>query len=176
MQYFEIKNKDLLLEQYANDFPILYNLIENLSNDDFNFIPEINDAWSIKEHIAHLVDTEINGYIRFKKSILNPGTSLDLGIGDIEKSNKILNYSSENIHDLLDLLKLIRKNISEHAYRIKNENFDNYFIEHTNHPILSKCTLGFVLSFHSQHFNKHIDFIKRNIEYLHKSNSKKNSN
>ena len=90
MGYEEIKDKDALLKKYSSDYSTLKNVIDNLDDQIINYIPDIDGAWSIKEHIGHLIDTEVNGFIRFKKAILNPGTTIDLGQGDVEKSNKIL--------------------------------------------------------------------------------------
>jgi hypothetical protein len=168
MAYTEIKDKDALLRKYAHDYPTLKSILDGLDDEIIDYIPDIESAWSIKEHLGHLVDTEANGFIRFKKAILNPGTTIDIGGGDMEHSNKILDYASQNFADMLELFRLIRKMISEHAAGIKYENFDKYYIEHVNHPTFKRCTLGFILSIHTRHFDKHITYIKRNIELYKK--------
>ncbi len=168
MAYEEIKDKNELLSRYSNDYSMLKALIDTLDSNIIDYIPEIPDAWSIKEHIAHLADTEVNGYIRCKKSILNPGTTLDLGTGDTEKSNKILDYASEDINDLMDLIRIIRKSIYNLVKKFQDEDFDKYFVNHVNHPIFTRSTLRFILSLHTMHFDKHLDYIKRNIELYKK--------
>jgi hypothetical protein len=80
----------------------------------------------------------------------------------------ILDYASQDFNDLIDFFRLIRKLIVDHINRIKNDNFDKYYIENTNHPTFKKTTLGFILSIHTQHFDKHIDYIKRNIDLYNK--------
>jgi hypothetical protein len=169
MGYSEITDKNVLLSKYSADYVTLKDIIDDLNDQIIDYVPDLEGAWSIKEHIAHLVDTEVNGYLRFKKAILNPGTTIDVGGGDMEKSNKLLNYTAENLNDLMELFRLLRKSISEHAKRIKKEDFPKYYIEHVNHPTFKTCSLGFILSIHTQHFDKHLDYIKRNIELYKKS-------
>jgi hypothetical protein len=168
MAYEEIKDKNALLTKYANDYTTLKNIMGKLNDELIDFVPDIEGAWSIKEHLGHLVDTEVNGFIRYKKAILNPGTTIDIGGGDMEHSNKILDYASQNAGDLMEFLRLLRKMISEHSRRIKYEDFDKYYIEHVNHPTFKTCTLGFILSIHTEHFDKHVEYIKRNIELYSK--------
>jgi hypothetical protein len=170
MGYYEIKNKDELLSKYSKDYKTLKNVLESLDDEIINFVPELENAWSIKEHIAHLVDTEANGFIRFKRSVLNPGTTLDLGIGDIERSNKILDYASQNIDDLLDLFRLFRKIILDNVKKMSEQDLERYYIEHVNHPTFSRTNLKFILSINTQHFDKHLEFINRNIDLYNKSN------
>jgi len=172
MAYTEIKDKDALLTKYANDYPTLKNIMDKLNAEIIDYVPDIEGAWSIKEHLGHLVDTEVNGFIRYKKAILNPGATIDIGGGDMEHSNEILDYASQNLGDLMEFFRLLRKMISEHAARIKREDFDKYYIEHVNHPTFKRCTLGFILSIHTQHFDKHLEYIKRNIELYKKLDPK----
>jgi hypothetical protein len=164
MGYDEIKDKDALLVKYAEDYSTLMRVTGNLNEQIINYIPDIEGAWSIKEHIGHLVDTEVNGYIRFHKAILNPGTTIDVGSGDMENSNKILGYAHRNYNDMIELFRLIRKMLYEHAVRMKGDDFNKYYIEHVNHLVFRRCSLGFILSINTQHFDKHIEFIKRNVE------------
>ena len=173
MDYYEIKNKDGLLSKYSKDYSTLKTIIDSLDNEIINYIPELENAWSIKEHIAHLVDTEVNGFVRFKRSVLNPGTTLDLGRGNIETSNKILDYASQNIDDLLDLFRLLRKIIYDNVKKMRGEDIEMYYIEHVNHPTFGRTNLKFILSINTQHFDKHLKFINRNIELYNES--KKNN-
>ena len=145
MGYEEIIDKDILLESYSSGYLILKKLIDDLDQKVIEYVPDIDGAWSIKEHLGHLVDTEVNGYIRFQKAILNPGGTIDFGAGDMEKSNKILGYSSQNFHDRMEFFRLIRKLITEHVKKIKYDDFDKFYIEQINHPTFKKCTLGFIL-------------------------------
>lgn len=59
----KMKYQDLLNE-YLSGIDLLNVKIQNLTDNDLNYRPERLDAWSIKEHIIHLVDSEVNGFIR----------------------------------------------------------------------------------------------------------------
>ena len=168
MDYNEIKDKNELFSKYSKDYSTLTDILKPLDDEAINYIPELENAWSIKEHIAHLVDTEVNGYIRFKRALLNPGTTLDLGRGDIETSNKILDYSSQNLDDLLELFRLIRKIIYDNVKKMNDDDLERYYIEHVNHPTFKRANLRFILSINTQHFDKHMEFINRNIKLNNK--------
>ncbi len=163
MDYYEIKSKDELLSKYSKGYSTLKDIIDKLNDEIINYVPDLENAWTIKEHIAHLVDTEVNGFVRFKRAILNPGTTLDLGRGDIETSNKVLDYASQNLNDLLNLFGLIRKIIFDNAKKMKEEDFEKYNVKHVNHPTFGKTNLRFILSICVQHLEKHLEFINRNI-------------
>ena len=169
MDYNEIKDKNELFSKYSKDYSTLTDILKPLDDEAINYIPELENAWSIKEHIAHLVDTEVNGYIRFKRALLNPGTTLDLGRGDIETSNKTLDYSSQNLDDLLELFRLIRKIIYDNVKKMNDDDLERYYIEHVNHPTFGRTNLKFILSINTQHFDKHLEFINRNIDLYNKS-------
>lgn len=163
MDYYEIKSKDELLSKYSKGYSTLKDIVDKINDEIINYAPDLENAWTIKEHIAHLVDTEVNVFVRFKRAILNPGTTLDLGRGDIETSNKVLDYASQNLDDLLGLFGLIRKIIFNNAKKIKEEDFEKYYIKHVNHPTFGKTNLKFILSISIQHLDKHLEFINRNI-------------
>lgn len=59
MDYIEITNKKDLLSRYANDYSRLKSMVDSLPETAIDFVPDLADAWSIREQIAHLMDTEI---------------------------------------------------------------------------------------------------------------------
>jgi hypothetical protein len=163
MAYFEITDREQLLAQYENDVAVLHELVGKISDDVLHFRPASEGAWTIAEHLGHLASTEVNGYLRFQKAILNPGTTIDTGGGDMEKSAAILGYDVADSSDIVRLLGLLRAITLAHARRIQGEDWSKYRIEQPTHPVMKAMSLGMILSFQSQHFALHLDFIRRNL-------------
>ncbi len=79
MEFFEIRNKKNLLAKYGNDWSKLKEMIDTLPQDVIDYVPDIKDAWSIREHVAHLMDVEIRAFIRYRNAVADPGAALNLG-------------------------------------------------------------------------------------------------
>jgi DinB superfamily len=164
MAFFEITDRQELLATYGGDVARLDALVDGLGEKALHFRPAIDDAWTIAEHIGHLASTEVNGYLRFQKAILNPGATIDNGGGDMQTSATVLGYEQASATDTLQLIRSLRKLTHEHACRIKDQDWSKYHILQPNHSTMKVASLGMILSFHTQHFALHLDFIRRNIE------------
>jgi hypothetical protein len=163
VDYFEILDREQLLATYGADISRLDALVANLDGEVLHFRPAIDGAWTIAENIGHLASTEVNGYLRFQKAILNPGATIDVGNGDMEKSAAILGYAAASASDALQLIRTLRKITHDHACRIKDQDWNRYHIQQPSHPIMKAAGLGMILSFHTQHFAFHLDLIRRNL-------------
>jgi len=125
-----------------------------------DFTPEIPDAWSIKEHVAHLADIEVRTFIRYRNSVLDKGIGLVLGGGDVDTSNRLLKYSAQKVADSLEIIGLLRKITIEHVSGMSDDAMEGYTIKH---PDLGMINLKMILSIATQHVDKHIEYLSRNI-------------
>jgi len=163
MAYFEILDREQLLSTYQSDVPRLFELVADLSDDALHFRPAIAGAWTIAENVGHLASTEVNGYLRFQKAILNPGATIDTGGGDMEKSAAILGYDVSSTADALQLIRLLRKITCAHVHRLGGEAWNKHHIVQPTHPVIKAMSMGMILSFQTQHFATHLDLIRRNL-------------
>jgi hypothetical protein len=62
--------------------------------------------WSPHEIVIHLADAEVNGYVRFRKLVAEPGS--DIGAYEQDEWADRLDYLSEDPDDALDLIDLLR--------------------------------------------------------------------
>ena len=161
MDYYEIKSKGELLSKYASDYPRLKGIIDGLNEKAIDFVPDIIDAWSIREHIAHLVDVEIRAFVRYRNSIVDKGIDLKLGGGDINTNNSLLKYASQSVDDSLEVIRLLRKITMGHVSGMSNEEMEGYCIKH---PDFGPINLRMILSISTQHMDKHIEYLFRNIK------------
>ncbi|MBN2041260.1 MAG: DinB family protein [Spirochaetes bacterium] len=161
MNYSEITNKEKLIAKYSSDYSRLKSIIKELPEDAADFMPDIKDAWSIREHYAHLMDAEIRAFLRYTNSILNPGIKLEIGGGDVNTSNKLLKYSTRNIKESLEVIRLLRSIILQHVTEMRDEDMTEYTIQH---PDFGRINLKMILSIYTQHVDFHIEYIQRNID------------
>jgi hypothetical protein len=164
MAFFEITDRQELLASYGSDVPKLDALLAGLGDAALHFRPASEGAWTIAENLGHLASTEVNGYLRFQKAILNPGATIDTGGGDMQASATVLGYEAASTTDTLQLIRCLRKLTHEHARRIQDQDWSQYHIQQPNHSTMKVASLGMILSFQTQHFALHLDFIRRNIE------------
>jgi hypothetical protein len=125
-----------------------------------DFVPDIGDAWSIREHLAHLMDTEIRAFIRYRNAVADPGVTLNLGGGDVDISNTLLNYASQDVGDSLEVMRLLRNITLKHVSSMTDDEMMRFGIQH---PDFGRINLRMILSIYTQHVDKHIEYINRNL-------------
>ena len=168
MEFFEITDKRDLIAKYENDWAKLKEMTDALSLEVIDFVPDIKDAWSIREHIAHVMDAEIRAFIRYRNAVADPGVALSLGGGDVDISNTLLNYSSQDVGDSLEIIRLLRNITLKHVSPMTDGEMMRYGIQH---PDFGRINLKMILSIYTQHVDKHIEYIKRNLSLFEKRNA-----
>jgi hypothetical protein len=169
MDYMEITNKKDLLSRYAGDYSRLKEMIDGLPEKVIDFVPDLADAWSIREQIAHLMDAEIRAFVRYRNAILEPGVDLKLGGGDVNASNTLLKYNVQDLGDALEVIKLLRKITVQHVSGMTEEEMVRYGIKH---PEMGQINLRMVLSIYTQHVDKHLALVRRNIALFEKGKTR----
>ena len=165
MDYYRFDKLDEIIKEYRNQIKHIQQVVE-LNKNILDFRPEIKDAWSIKEHLIHICETEINCFIRFRKSIQNPGAIINFGGGDVEIVNKALSYNQSDINLFITLFQTLRMLTLNSLDILSKEQISNYWIMH---PDFGHCDIQFILSIYIQHYTKHIGFINRNITWSNKT-------
>ena len=165
MDCVEITNMEDLLSKYASDHSRLKGIIGGLPARVIDFVPDLEEAWSIREHCAHLMDIEIRAFVRYRNAVVDQGADLILGGGDVNASNTLLKYSSQSLDDSLEIMRLLRNITDQHVSTMTEEDMMRYGIKH---PDFGRINLRMILSIYTQHVDKHIDYIHRNIELSEK--------
>jgi len=149
--------KLIALEEYKTGNNKLLELLNLLSDKEIEYFPGRQDAWSIKEHIIHLIDSEINGFIRLKSIIAQP--SSDCYVMNEEEWTKNLRTKNEDVHKYLSVFKLIRE--LAYDFIIEEDPLTwntNYFIRTYKGETIN-VTIEKWLDFYNYHLKFHIDFI-----------------
>jgi hypothetical protein len=147
------------LKEYISGADRLNHSISSLSEKEFNGRPDVEGAWTIKEHIIHLVDSEINGFIRLKSIFAQPGS--DCYVMDEEPWTKNLRRKNEDLQKYIKIFGLIRDMAFDLMKDESPENFskDGYFRTYKNKR--EKITLEKHLEVYNNHLKFHIDYIDK---------------
>jgi hypothetical protein len=149
-----------LLEEYLGGAETLSKFIKKTPKKAMDYRP-FADAWTIKEHVIHLVDSEINHFIRWKSIIAQPNSKCY--VIDEETWTKNLNPEHEDISLYIEVFRLLRTITFNYLSHIPEKEWDNnYFIREykfkTEHINLEQS-----IEMYKNHLPGHIELIERNI-------------
>jgi hypothetical protein len=160
-------NKVKLLENYVESANEVVTKVEKLADEILEYKPNVQDAWSIKEHIIHLVDWDINGYIWIKSIIAQPkSTCLKLD-GDTWMKNIL--GKNHDMHKYLLVFKTLREMIFDVLIEEPDEKMNGDFMLLPINGENVKLTIKECLESFINHPKYHNNYIDRNIfEYQKK--------
>jgi uncharacterized damage-inducible protein DinB len=154
-----------ILEEYANGINNLIELISELDEDEIEFCPNREDGWTIKKHLLHIVNVEMQGTIRIIAS--NTETKK---AGLIMDSKSWLNEALVNavrtrtIIDILNSIKQLNVELMK-----DEENIEKKYADCTYNGEKVTLTLKENISALINHLEYHKKFISENLlEYKEK--------
>jgi len=122
------------------------------------FKPSLS-AWSVREIIHHMPDSEANSFVRCRKIIAESGVTV--AVYDQDRWAIGLKYQSRDIKDALELFGLLRSYTVGLLRTVDEEVWQNNFVMH---PDDGRLTLERWLLIYADHVDKHIGQIQRNVE------------
>jgi hypothetical protein len=158
--------KKLLLDNYLGGAAILQDRMATLSEELVSFRPDIMDSWSIKEHVVHLVDSDINGSMYIKTILAQPKTTVFRN--DSTAWHECFKNKDVDISKYVEIFKLLRQLIYE---LLKDENeskFDEDYIIIPYNGEMLHLNIGECLESFTNHLLYHVAFIDRNIREYRK--------
>lgn len=148
-----------LTDKYISGIALLDSAINIFSANDFDYRPDREDAWTLKEHIIHLVDSEVNGFIRCKSIIAQPNT--ECYVMNEELWTKNLTRKNEDVQKYIKLFGLIRNIVYELVKDEPEENWSkNYFIRRYKDET-NQITLEKGIELYCNHLLFHLEYIDR---------------
>ena len=148
-----------IVGQYGRGYDELMEEVKAVPVEALHFRPETPDAWTIYEHIVHVVDCEVAFLMRLKYSIAEPGKNVTTIDGSAWQ--KKLYGHKENVLDYLEMFRLLR-NINTH---ILADMTDAQALEcHVTHPERGKQTLKYLCCVFTAHVPFHREYIRRNLD------------
>lgn len=147
-----------LIQSFKTGSVRLRNTVAAIPAEALDFKPS-PDAWSIREIVIHMPESEASGFVRIRKIIAQPGVEVDVYEQDAWADK--LNYAAQEIKPALDLFEHMRRSTSALLDDVDETVWtENYVM----HPEDGKMTGEVWLKAYARHVDKHIGQIMRNLE------------
>lgn len=108
--------------------------------------------WSPHEVLIHLADAEVNGYVRIRKLVAEPGS--DIGAYEQDEWAGRLDYLSQDPGEALNMIELLRSQTVGLLDRLLDE--DEAWSHVVHHPEHGEWTLDDWLQTYSSHVDVHL--------------------
>lgn len=149
---------DLLLDAYLAGPGILKNVIGEIPKPALDFRPTIPGAWTISEHVRHLVDNDFNFVLRAKMSISEPGARVM--ILDEESWAREAYQVKEDLDDYLDLFDRTRRLFATFLKKVDRHKLQNAWI---THPKRGRLDFIDLFQIYARHVEFHLEYLNRNM-------------
>ena len=134
---------------YGDAYRLLTEALDGFPRAMWQFRPA-PDRWTIHEIVVHIADSEANSYIRCRKFIAEPGSTV-LGYDEMGWATA-LHYHDQNPDDALALFKWLR----HHTYTLIQTLDDAVWAQGGNHTENGPMTLDDWLAVYARHIPDHI--------------------
>jgi len=158
-------NRRELLEKYlagAGRFDRY--LGKEVADELLRFRPDLEDAWSILEHLAHVLDTEVSSYIRFRTAVAEPGAPVM--VYDQGKWRSLSGASGQSARQTLEAFKLLRTLNYGLLKGLEDREWSGFTVQH---PQRGRIDLEDLLTIYTGHVDFHLEYLRRNEELWEKS-------
>ena len=152
-----------LLSSFAQGYENVKKALDESPKGALDFRPSPG-AWTIREIIHHMPDSEASGYVRCRKIIAESGVVVDMYDQDIWTDK--LKYGSRDISHALELFRLMRLYTVDLLRTVEESIWENNYIMH---PEDGKVTLEHALELYAAHADKHAAQIRRNVKAWEKA-------
>ncbi|MBD3258309.1 hypothetical protein GF377_07735 [candidate division GN15 bacterium] len=149
-------NRQELIRSFAAGPRLLRETLNNLPPDMWQWKPA-PDRWSVHEIIIHMPDSEASGYVRLRKIIAEPGSTL--GAYDQEAFTDKLPYHQLDIDTALELFSRMR----ELSVQLLEHVEESVWLHKAIHEEHGEVDLDWWLRCYEEHVGLHITQMKRNM-------------
>jgi hypothetical protein len=145
-----------LLKDFQDAPHLLEREIVGISDELADYRP-FDDAWTIREHVVHVTDTDINNFIRWKSILAQPRSRAY--VIDEESWIKRMKYTNADMVKYLAVLRLLREISYDYLIEVDEKEWNNeYFL----HGESGTVTLERCITIYTKHIPSHIEYVRRN--------------
>ena len=143
------QKRDEKIESYGRAYQTLTSALERFPQEMWQF-RSTADQWTIHEIIVHIADSEANSYIRCRRFLAEPGSTV-LGY-DEGRWARELHYHDQSTGDALELFKWLRHKSYELIQNLPEAAWSNT-VHHTENGLM---TMDDWLDTYERHIPDHI--------------------
>ena len=152
-------NRKELLEKLRNSA----NSLDRLATPDtpselLNFRPSLQDAWTIQEHLIHILDSEMSLFLRIRQAVAEPGLEVRTG-SSLENWKQKFDHSEQSAEDSIEAFKRIHSIAYKLLKGFEDRDWSEFFVQH---PKRGKQTLDDIAGIVAEHIDFHLELIERN--------------
>ena len=145
----DIEERNQKIESYGKAHRRLVAAIKRFPQEMWTFRPS-RERWTIHEIIAHIADSEANSYVRCRRLIAEPGSTV-LGY-DENRWAVNLHYHHQSAADALELFKWLRRS----SYTLIKDLPETAWANTVTHTENGRMTLEDWLDTYERHIPDHI--------------------
>ncbi len=146
-----MKNQERMakIESYGQAYERLQKALPRYPIEMWQFKPS-EDEWSIHEILIHITDSEANSYIRCRRFIAEPGSTL-MAYNENQWARE-LHYHDQSVEEALELFRWLRKQ----SYQLIKSIPESTWNQETYHPESGVITMDDWLETYERHIPEHI--------------------
>lgn len=137
------------IESYGQAHQTLVTALERFPKELWHFKPD-EEQWSIHEIIIHITDSEANSYIRCRRFVAEPGSTLMAY--DENVWARELKYDEQSTEDAVELFRWLRKK----SYFLVKDLPERVWRHQAYHPESGMMTMDDWLDTYERHVPEHI--------------------
>jgi hypothetical protein len=137
------------IESYGQAHQLLIAALERFPKEMWHYKPD-KEQWSIHEIIVHITDSEANSYIRSRRFIAEPGSTLMAY--DENVWARALRYNEQSTEDAVALFRWLRKL----SYTLVKDLPERVWRHQAYHPESGMMTMDDWLDTYERHVPEHI--------------------
>ena len=145
------------IESYGMAHQYLVFALQRFPQDMWRFRPA-PDRWTIHEILVHIADSEANSYIRCRRLIAEPGSTV-LGYNETNWAHD-LHYHDQSTDEALELFKLLRRQSYALIRNLPAPVWANT-VDHTESGVM---TMDDWLDIYERHIPEHVKQMQANYD------------
>ena len=149
------------IEAYGRAYDQLKAALEELPKEMWHF-KATPESWSVHETAVHITDSEANSFIRCRRFIAEPGTTVMAY--DEEAWANALRYRERSVEDALELFRCLR----QATYKLIQKLPESVWSNTVFHPENGVMTLDDWLDVYANHIPEHVSQMKQNYDQWQK--------
>jgi hypothetical protein len=146
-----------LLMSYAKGPLLLKEALAGYPSEALDFKPEPG-AWSLRDIVFHLAESELQGYLRMRTVIAEPGGTVMAF--DQDRWTATLDASAQPLEEAVDLFRLLREMLARQVRALPEETWDWSVI----HSERGAVTLEALLDGYDSHLREHLAQMARTFQ------------